>query len=164
MQRLANEQSSYARAALSTRAIQEGCLLEPLLSSPFLLSLPFLLFLFSLSSLLLSPFCFQKPIWESVRQESSHTDGVEGAHLGSICGLWTHVKHLCCAQKPPNRSSGEANTQKPTKSNIARKRRQYQKYVWLDTLEKKTNTMLKNPLYLKIRFTICLITGVNEEA
>jgi hypothetical protein len=48
----------------------------------FLLSLPFLLLLFSLSSLLLSPFCFQKPgrpIWESARQESSHADGMEGA-------------------------------------------------------------------------------------
>ena len=30
-------------------------------------------------ALLLSPFCFQKPIWGSARQESSHPDG-----MGSI--------------------------------------------------------------------------------
>jgi hypothetical protein len=35
------------------------------------------------------------------------------------------VKHLYCAQKPQNRSSGDGNakTQKPTKSTVARKRR-----------------------------------------
>jgi hypothetical protein len=37
--------------------------------------------------------------------------GRYGEHLGPICGLWAHVRHLYCAQKPRNRSSGEANTQ-----------------------------------------------------
>jgi hypothetical protein len=35
-------------------------------------------FLFSLSPFLLSPLCFQKPIWGSARQESSHTGGMGG--------------------------------------------------------------------------------------
>ena len=47
-------------------------------SSLFLLSPPFILFIFSLSPLLLSPFYFQTPIWGSARQESSHTDGMDG--------------------------------------------------------------------------------------
>ena len=34
----------------------------------------------SLIVALLSPFCFKKPIRESVRQESSHTDGVGGIY------------------------------------------------------------------------------------
>jgi hypothetical protein len=29
------------------------------------------------------------------------------------------VKHLCCAQKPRNRSSGDAKTKKTTKSTVA---------------------------------------------
>ena len=76
-------------------------------------------FVFSLSPLLLSPFCVQKPIWGSARQESSHTDGMGGIWVN--CGLWARVKHLYCAQKPRNRSSGEAKTQKPTKCNVALK-------------------------------------------
>jgi hypothetical protein len=52
-----------------------------------------------------------------------------GGHLGSICGLWARVKHFYCAQKPRNRSSGEAKTQKPTKSTVALKRR-----IFKDTL------------------------------
>ena len=59
------------------------------------------------------------------RSPGKQPRGWYGGHLGSICGLWTNVKHLCCAQKPPNRSSGEAKTQKPTKSTVARKRRKF---------------------------------------
>ena len=68
-------------------------------SSPFLLSLPFLLFLLSLSSLLLSPFCFQKPIWESVRQENSHMDGMESiqgqfAGCGRVWSIFNALRSL----------------------------------------------------------------------
>jgi hypothetical protein len=71
LQRLANEQSSYARAALGPfrEAVCWRFTLLPFSS----LSLPSFSFLFLLSSAL-SPFCFQKPIWGSARQESSHTD------------------------------------------------------------------------------------------
>jgi hypothetical protein len=49
--------------------------------------------------------------------------GWYGGHLESICGLWARVKHHYCAQKPPNWSSDDAKTQKPTKSTVALKRR-----------------------------------------
>ena len=61
-----------------------GCLLAPLLHfSSLSLSLsppppPPPSFVFFSLSRLLSPFCFQKPIWGSARQENSHTDGMGG--------------------------------------------------------------------------------------
>ena len=73
VQRLASEKGSYERASLGQ---YRGCLLAPLLPFSSLSPLPSVSFLFLLSSLLLSPFCFQKPMWGSAyqRQESSHTD------------------------------------------------------------------------------------------
>ena len=115
VQHLANEQSLYARAwrlfSLSP--------LSPLPSFPFspppLLSPP-LSVLFSKTDL-------------GKRAPGKQPHGWYGGHLGSICGLCARVKHLCCAQKPPNRSSGEAKTQKPTKSTVTRKRRFFEGYA-----------------------------------
>jgi hypothetical protein len=53
--------------------------------------------------------------------------GWYGGHLCSICGLWTRVKHLYCAQKLQNRSSGEAKTQKPTQFIVALKTKKFLK-------------------------------------
>ena len=46
-------------------------------ASPFLLSHPSLSF-FSLFPPLLSPFCFQKLVWETTRQGNSHVDNTRG--------------------------------------------------------------------------------------
>ena len=78
-------------------------------SSPFLLSLPFLLFLFSLLSSPPLSVLFKKKNDLGKRAPGKQPHGWYGGHLGSsICGLWARVKHLYCAQKPRNRSSGEA--------------------------------------------------------
>ena len=94
-------------------------------ASPFLLSLPSFFF-FSLSPPILSPFLFPKT------SLGKHAPGRQpcgwyGGHLGSVCGLWTRVKHPYCAQKLQNRSFGEAKTQKSTKSSVARKPRKFEK-------------------------------------
>jgi hypothetical protein len=51
--------------------------------------------------------------------------GYAHASVAGRGGLWARVDHLYCAQKPQNQSSGEAKTQKPTKSNVALKRRKF---------------------------------------
>ena len=73
VQRLANDQSSYARAALGPF---RGPVCWRLFSLSPLSPLPS----FSFLSLRSPPFpvLFSKPIWGSARQESSHTDGIEG--------------------------------------------------------------------------------------
>ena len=108
-------------------------------SSPFLLSLPFLLFLFYLSSLLSPPLSvlFSKTDLGK-RSPGKQPRGWYGGHLGSICGLWVRVKHLCCAQtqKHPNRSSGEAKTQKTNKIHCSSKTKNFLKdtiIVYKDT-------------------------------
>ena len=116
------EQSSFGTRY--TRAMMGGCLLAPLLPFSFLFLPPF--FFFSLSSPILSPFLFPKT------SLGKHAPGRQpcgwyGGHLGSICGPWTRVKHPYCAQKPQNRSPGEAKTQKSTKSSVARKLRNFEK-------------------------------------
>jgi hypothetical protein len=58
--RFDKEQTSFGFGTRYTQAMMGGCLLAPLLAFS---SLPPSFFLFSLSPLLLSPFCFQKPIW-----------------------------------------------------------------------------------------------------
>jgi hypothetical protein len=54
----------------------------------------------SLSSLLLSPFCFQKPIWGSVRQESSHKGGVEGIYRVNWRAVGTCEASLLHSEDP----------------------------------------------------------------
>jgi hypothetical protein len=73
VQRLANEQSSYARAALGP---YRGAVCWRLFSLSPLSPLPSFSFFSLLSSSL--RFVLKKPIWGSGRQESNHTDGVEG--------------------------------------------------------------------------------------
>ena len=129
----ANKNDPIPRVALSQRAElfwhalhsgHDGGLFAGA-ASPFLLSLPSFFF-FSLSPPILSPFLFPKT------SLGKHAPGRQpcgwyGGHLGSICGLWTRVKHPYCAQKPQNRSFGEAKTQKSTKSSVARKLRKFEK-------------------------------------
>ena len=129
----ANKNDPIPRVALSQRAElfwhalhsgHDGGLFAGA-ASPFLLSLPSFFF-FSLSPPILSPFLFPKT------SLGKHAPGRQpcgwyGGHLGSICGLWTRVKHPYCAQKPQNRSFGEAKTQKSTKSSVARKLRKLKK-------------------------------------
>ena len=129
----ANKNDPIPRVALSQRAElfwhalhsgHDGGLFAGA-ASPFLLSLPSFFF-FSLSPPILSPFLFPKT------SLGKHAPGRQPCgwyrgHLGSICGLWTRVKHPYRAQKPQNRSFGEAKTQKSTKSSVARKLRKFEK-------------------------------------
>ena len=85
-------------------------------------------FFFSVSPVVLSSFCFSKVDFGK-GAPGRQPYGRHKGHLGSICGLWMRVKHLCCAQKPQNLSPGEAKTQKPTKSTVARKRRFFERYI-----------------------------------
>ena len=130
MQRLANEQSSYERAALGPF---RGAVCRRLFSLSLLSPLPSFSFLSLLSPPL--PVLFSKT-GLGKRAPGKQPPGWYGGHLGSSCGLWARVKHLYCAQKPQNRSSGEAKTQKPTKSTVARKRRIFLK----DTLSVSKDT------------------------
>ena len=117
VQRVAYEQSSYARAALGPF---RGAVCWRLFSLSPLSPLPSFSFL-SLPSPPL-PVLFSKTDLGK-RAPGKQPHGWYGGHLGSICGLWARVKHLYCAQKPRNQSSGEAKTQKPTKSTVALKSR-----------------------------------------
>ena len=109
------------RAELSWHALNsghDGGLFADAVSS-FLLSLPFFFF-FSLSPPLLSPFLFSKTDLDLGKHAPGRQPcGWYGGLLGLICGLWARVKHSCCAQKPQNRSPGEAKTQNLTKSSVA---------------------------------------------
>jgi hypothetical protein len=68
-------------------------------SSPFLFSLPFLLFLFFFSSLLPPlPVLFSKT-GLGKRAPGKQPHGWSGGRLGSSCGPWARVKHLYCAQE-----------------------------------------------------------------
>ena len=110
VQRLANEQSSYACVALGPF---RGAVCWRLLSlSPLS---PFPSFHFSLSSPPPLSVLFSKTNLGK-RAPGKQPHRWYGGHLGSICGLWTRVKHFCCTKKPRNLSSGEAKMQKPTKS------------------------------------------------
>ena len=129
VQRLANEQSSYAHAALGhmskahMHALHSNQLegLDAGASSPFLLSLPLLLFIFLILSLLSSSFrfVFKTRFGGARARKAAH--GWYGGHLWPICGLCARVNHFYCAQKLRNLSSGEAKTKIPTKSTSARK-------------------------------------------
>jgi hypothetical protein len=122
VQRLANEQvHMHALHSGHSGRLFAGA------SSPFLISLPFLYFLLSLSPLILSPFCFQKPIWGSKRLESSHTMVAMEGNLGSICELLACVKHLYCAHNPQNLSRGRCQNAKTNKIHCSSKTKTFLK-------------------------------------
>ena len=99
------EQSSFGTR--HSRAMMGGCLLAPLLLFSFLF-LPSFSFL---SPPLLSLRCVFKNSDLGKDAPGRQSYGWYGRHLGSIRGLGTRMKHLCCNQKRQNRSPGEVKTQ-----------------------------------------------------
>jgi hypothetical protein len=109
VQRLANEQSSYSRAALRLRQFRGAVCWR--LFSLFRLSplSSFLFFTLPPPPLSVSALFSKTDLGKRAPGKQSH--GWYWGHLGSICRLWLRMKHLYFAQKPQNRSSGEAKTQ-----------------------------------------------------